>query len=371
MKKRVLQVIGRLGRGGDSVAVFNIMNNMNLEEISFDFVTHEGCDKKLVEELKSKGHNVIVLRGDVRALGPVKYYLEIKKVIKEYGPYDIIHMHTSMQSGIAMMAAKHCKIKTRICHSHTAHIQRKVSKFKEIFYIPVLRMLLNHYSTIKVACGEDAGKYLFKNKEFKVINNGIELEKYLSTDSNTINDIVKSLRLKEGELVLGQVGRFSEMKNHKFTIELMEKLAKMKVKVRCIFVGDGVEKDNIIKMAKEKGVFDFCEFVGHVKNVQDYLHIIDILLLPSLMGEGLPITLIEAQASNCYSIASDFVTKEADLGLGLVKYCSLDSIDDWIESIKKSNNIKHCETKDIYDVLKNKKFDNKDAVAEWLSLYMI
>ena len=50
MNKKILHVIGRLGKGGDSVAVFNSMKHINLDEYKIDFITHIGCDENTVEK---------------------------------------------------------------------------------------------------------------------------------------------------------------------------------------------------------------------------------------------------------------------------------------------------------------------------------
>ena len=127
----VLHVIGHIGRGGDTTVAQDIVTNMDNTKIHFDFVTHKGADKEKVKQFRKAGFRVFVMDGDVRELGMVKYYKSILEIMKNAGvKYDAIHVHTGMQSGVALAAAKKAGIPKRICHSHVTAIQRKASFLK-------------------------------------------------------------------------------------------------------------------------------------------------------------------------------------------------------------------------------------------------
>ena len=61
----------------------------------------------------------------------------------------------------------------------------------------------------------------------------------------------------------------------------------------------------------------------------------DVFVLPSKF-EGLPVTLIEAQAMNVPCVVSDNVKKGVDCGLALLSFVSTDEITDWVDAIEQA-----------------------------------
>lgn len=368
---RILYVIGRLGMGGDSVAVLNTLDvliklgKLHVEEVSF--LTHDiGYNKSKVEQLKKRGHNVIIIDGDVRKLGVKKYYDTMVRVINNSGPYDVMHIHTSMQSGVALRAAKKCGISKRICHAHTNSIQRKTNAISKFILTPFFKYLIENNATEIVACGKMAGEFLYGSKmNFKILKNGINLKEYQEVTDASLMQLKKELGISNKEFIVGHVGRFSTMKNHHFIIELAEQL-KEHSEIVFVMVGDGEEFDNIQDMAEQKQLN--CVFTGRRSDVSKLMCMFDMLILPSLPGEGFPMTLVEAQAGGCKCLVSDNVTKEADLGLGLVTYHSIEDIDYWTDAIveKRESNEKR---ENCIKLIQTAGFNQEEAALEWYKLY--
>lgn len=183
----VLHVIGHIGRGGDTTVAQDIVTNMDNTKIHFDFVTHKGADKEKVKQFRKAGFRVFVMDGDVRELGMVKYYKSILEIMKNAGvKYDAIHVHTGMQSGVALAAAKKAGIPKRICHSHVTAIQRKASFLKKVIATPIFRYLYMKNATHKIACSRDAGKFLYGDSDFTVIYNAVDIAPYLDVSVSQI-----------------------------------------------------------------------------------------------------------------------------------------------------------------------------------------
>ena len=358
-KTKVLHVIGHLGKGGDSTAVLNIMNYIdeNNEAYDFDFLTHNGYDENIVNNIQKK-HKVFVLKNDARKMNPIKYYKEIKKILTKNN-YDCVHFHTSFQSCIGLIAAKRAKVNIRVCHSHTSDTIRKTSSFSKKMILPVCRKLINIFATDKICCSKMSGEFLYgKNADFQVIYNGIDINKIKNIDGTKVKKIKEKYNIDDDTVVIGQVGRFDENKNQVFTLELAKKMENNK----CLFflIGDGELLEYIKKLSvdmKLKNVY----FTNKIKNVNDFMYIFDFLLLPSKFGEGLPVTLIEQQIVNnhCICISSDIVTREANLGS--VVYLNLNSVDDWVNVIKNpKTDMKECNYHE---------FDINVTAKKWLDLY--
>ena len=102
----VLHVIGHIGRGGDTTVVLDVMKNMDHSKVHFDFITHRGAKEETVQKLRDVGSKVYIMEGDVRELGMAKYYKSILEILKHTEvKYDAIHVHTGMQSGVALAVA--------------------------------------------------------------------------------------------------------------------------------------------------------------------------------------------------------------------------------------------------------------------------
>lgn len=200
----VLHVIGHIGRGGDTTVVLDVMKNMDHSKVHFDFITHRGAKEETVQKLRDVGSKVYIMEGDVRELGMAKYYKSILEILKHTEvKYDAIHVHTGMQSGVALAAAKKVGIPKRICHSHVTAIQRKASFVKKVIATPIFRYLYMKNATTKIACSKDAGIFMYgKNSRFTVIYNAVDIEPYLNVFSEEIQKIEKEIGAKETDVLV-------------------------------------------------------------------------------------------------------------------------------------------------------------------------
>ncbi|MFQ5411805.1 MAG: glycosyltransferase family 4 protein, partial [Phycisphaerae bacterium] len=107
--------------------------------------------------------------------------------------------------------------------------------------------------------------------------------------------------------VLTWTGRISPEKNLPLLIRSAARIRASKPRV-CI-VGDGPERDNMIRLAREEGVEPLVSFVGSQSNVRPYLHAADCFAFPS-RSESFGGSLVEAMACGlpCVVLAPDGAT---------------------------------------------------------------
>ena len=97
-----------------------------------------------------------------------------------------------------------------------------------------------------------------------------------------------------------------------------------------IYVGEGALLGQTMALAEQtKRPGLQVIFAGQRRDIPELLSLFDLLLFPSLAGEGVPITLLEAQAAACPALVSDMVSREADLGLGLLRFLPLEKLSLW------------------------------------------
>lgn len=368
---RILQLIGQLGRGGDTTVVLDVMKQMDPSEFQVDFMTHDRADMEVVEQLRKEGHKVYVLPGDVRKAGPVRYYKMVKKILKDAPEkYDIIHTHTSMQSGVALMAAKHAGINKRICHSHTSAIQNKTSKLNKLLLTPIFRYLYMTYGNVFVGCSKMAGDFLFGKKvPYKLIYNGVDTEAFRDISEETVLATRRSLGIRNDDIVIGHVAHFGNLKNQVFDLKIME-LLKDRNDIRLILVGKGANYEKIKNLAVQIGLENQVIFTGQRSDVPVLMRCCDCVILPSLPGEGFPVTMMEAQAAGCQCIISEHVTPEVEVGLNLVQVISIEDTKKWEQTLRRIKPERDIEKRDERSIqLENKGFGRKKFVENWLSLY--
>ncbi len=239
-------------------------------------------------------------------------YKKLKKIIKEFQP-DIVHTHASKAGFLGRRAAYKCNVPV-IIHTFHGHVFHSYfGKSKTAFYKNIERYLAKK-STVIIAISEIqkhelVNKYkICKSNKVKVIPLGFDLSRFQENKQEKRIDFRKKYLLNEDEIAIGIIGRLVPIKNHTLFIDAIDQiLTKTSKKIRVFIIGDGEEKENLLKHCEEKKL-DFTEFVvsprkatitftSWIKNVDWANAGLDIIALSSL-NEGTPVSLIEAQASN-------------------------------------------------------------------------
>ena len=365
----VLHVIGYMGSGGDTSVVLDVLDNMDKSKFHFDFVTHNGAKENCIELVRNKGSKVFVMDGDVRQLGLHRYYKEFLALLeKSETKYDAIHVHTGMQSGVALSAARKAGIPNRICHSHVTSIQRKASVIKKIVAVPIFRYLYMKNSTQKVSCSRDSGNFLYGRKaDFTVVYNAVDTERYLNISPQKVYETKKSLGFGENDILIGHVARMRNMKNQRFVLSLAEKLSEQAetANIKFVLVGEDTDFEEIKRLAEN---MPNVTLTGRRSDIPVLMKMFDCVILPSLPGEGFPVTMLEAQAAGCRCIISENVTNEVEVGLKLVKSIPLSDTEAWLSELKSVSVSK--DTGSMYaEKLMAMGFSSEQFVKNWLNLY--
>ncbi|MBW6482130.1 MAG: glycosyltransferase [Vicingaceae bacterium] len=239
-------------------------------------------------------------------------YKKLKKLIKEFQP-DIVHTHASKAGFLGRRAAYKCNVPI-IIHTFHGHVFHSYfGKVKTAFYKNIERYLAKKSTAIiaisDIQKHELVNEYnICKSNKVKVIPLGFDLSRFQENRLEKRADFRKKYLLDEDEIAIGIVGRLVPIKNHTLFIDAINQiLPKTSKKIRVFIIGDGEEKENLVKHCEEKKL-DFTEFTvsprkatitftSWIKNVDWANAGLDIVALSSL-NEGTPVSLIEAQASN-------------------------------------------------------------------------
>jgi glycosyltransferase involved in cell wall biosynthesis len=103
--------------------------------------------------------------------------------------------------------------------------------------------------------------------------------------------------------VIGIVSALREEKGHRTLLDAFAQIRGKRLGVKLVIVGCGPPLEELQAYSRELGLGDDCVFEPSTNHVVDWLHAIDIFVLPSL-SEALSNALMEAMASGCCVIAT-------------------------------------------------------------------
>jgi glycosyltransferase involved in cell wall biosynthesis len=231
-----------------------------------------------------------------------------------------------------------------IVHSHNAGFGSNAKLHTRLLH-ELGKKILKNKNFLRVACGNYAGKWMFENKEFTVLNNGIDAEKF-KFDKVKREEIRKKYNIDDNTIILGHTGRIEIQKNHDFLIDIFNSYHKENPNSKLMLVGDGSLRQNIENKISSLNLKENVIFVGFTKNVNEYYSAFDYFVMPSLF-EGLSISLVEAQFNGLKCISSNCVDPTSDIS-GNVEFYSLEKkADDWAKKL-----INVDSTRDV-NILKN------------------
>lgn len=361
---RILQVLGSMDLGGAETMIMNYYRNIDNSKIQFDFLLHRKEKGAYDDEILKLGGKIFY----VPSINPLHFYKYIKSLnafFKEHSEYRIVHSHLNSLSVFVLNAAKKtCNV--RIAHSHIAITPIKISSFfnkrqsisnniKDIIHL-LLRRSLKKSASHYFACGKQAGEWMFGKKLMKdvlIINNAIDISKFSYTPEKAL--VSKQSFNLENNFVIGHIGRFHDQKNHTFILKVFKELKKINDKSKLLLIGTGHLQSKIKEESQSLNISDHVLFLGARTDIPEVLLSIDIFLFPSLF-EGLPVTLIEAQASGLKIFSSNNVAKEVEM-TNLLEFISLENTPkEWAQIINKNsvyNRKKQEKALESYDIAYN------------------
>lgn len=319
---RVLNVVGRMDRGGIETLIMNVYRHIDRSKVQFDFLAHYGKpNADYNEEIRSLGGKiyempVIKTEKKVYVWKFFTYIRALIKFFKTHPEYHIVHGHMTNTAAIYMPIAKrYGHVTTCIAHSHLAHTQKGQSKLA-YWGTDLLKKYIRIYATDYFSCSESAARWLFSPEDIesgkvKIIRNGIDSSLFEYNENVRIK-LRDELNI-DNKIIIGHVGRFYPPKNHEFLIDIFEKYHnRINYNSVLILIGDGELRTAMEKKVQDLNLVDSVRFMGIKPNVYDYLQCFDIFVMPSLY-EGLPVAGIEAQAAGLPVLASSTISSEMDI----------------------------------------------------------
>lgn len=362
---RVLQVFALMNRGGAETMIMNLYRNIDRTKIQFDFIVHTEEECAFDNEIKFLGGNIYRVP---RYIG--KNHFQYKKIwnkfFSEHREYKIIYGHVISTASIYLKIAKKYGLIT-IAHSHNTSSGYGFSAIvKNILQYPI-----RDIADYLFACSKSAGEWLFgknacKSDNFFVIKNAIDTNKFIYDEKVRAK---KRLELKsEEKFIIGHIGNFLISKNHEFLIDVFKIVHDEYEDAILLLIGDGELKNFIELKVSNYGLKDCVLFAGSRSDIPELLQAMDVFLFPSLF-EGLPVSLIEAQAAGLPCVISDKITDEVMITKNLVSFISLNEPEKtWAGKVFEYN--QSFDRKDMYDEIVESGYDIK-TTSKWMQDFFL
>lgn len=328
------------------------------DNIKFDIVYFLQTDKTKQDEIEALGGRVYC----VDTPSP-KSMLEgkIKRFFKEHkGEWQALHIHGPHFAVFFAPFAKYADIKNVYAHCHSSVYSLIGSQHIN----HILSLYAKYFVKNKLSCSKDAGEFWYGNKAFTVINNAIDCSLF-EFNENARLDIRKQMNIEDA-FVVGHIGRTDiPQKNHPFLLKIFAEIKKQKKNAVLLLAGAD-KRDELTALAKELEIENDIHFLGSRSDINQLCSAFDVFIFPSTK-EGLPLSVIEAQASGLPVLMSDTVTNEVCVTDRVFKISLESSPKEWAE---KAVEISKTERVSSYAIMKKSGWDIYDEAVKLAQLYM-
>lgn len=359
--KRILVMGMSENRGGMETCIMNYYRLIDRDKLQFDFITYNK-PPYCAEEIRQLGGRYFVVTG--RSVNYKKNKRELRSFFETHGKeYAGLWYNCCLLTDITMFKlAKKSGIPVRILHAHNSQAMGNIitNRLHGIY-----KKCIHRYATDFWACSTTAGQFFYSDKirkanRYRIIGNAIDLDRFRFRA-----DIREATRKEFGvskSFVVGHVARMNPEKNQKFLLEIFYEISKIIPDSVLLFAGQGKCFPILKERAVELGVAEKVKFLGERQDVCNLYMAMDVFLLPSLF-EGLPVTLIEAQAAGLVSFTSrEAVPREAKI-TSLLHFLSLNTpAQKWAESICKTHETVYDRKAAALDI-DREKWEIKQAAA--------
>ena len=327
---RVLQVLGKTNLGGAESRIMDLYRHMDREQIQFDFLIHYKEKGYFDDEIKKLGGNIYYLPS-FRVYNYFEYKKACRRFFEEHSYFAAVHGHMTSTAAIYLAEAKRAGIPLTIAHARSAGVDKGLKGM----LTKLLRMNLYKKCDKMFACSDLAAEAVFGKKRYEenrvtILPNAVDTKGFLPNEK-----VRTKLRMKYGledKFVIGHVGRFHYAKNHEFLLKIFAEILKQKENALLMLLGDGPLKEETMQQAERLGIVEKVIFTGNQTPVAPFYQAFDFFLFPSRF-EGLPGTVVEAQAAGLKCLISDTITKQVK-ATELVNFMSIEkTAKEWADEV--------------------------------------
>ena len=211
--------------------------------------------------------------------------------IARIGGYDLLHAHTARSLMVTSIAARIVR-RPFVYHVHSPTANDSTRRFSNRINAWIERICLTGVSGI-ICVSNSLGDYMRNHrwdpKLVHVVPNGVPAKKELPPRNDP-----------QSRWTIGTIALFRPRKGIEVLIDALAIVRSYghDVRIRAVGCFETSEYETRVKaFATQRGVAEFIDWVGFKSDVDAEFQQMDLMVLPSLFGEGLPMVIIEAMAA--------------------------------------------------------------------------
>jgi glycosyltransferase involved in cell wall biosynthesis len=227
---------------------------------------------------------------------------------------DLVHTHTAKAGTVGRVAGFMYRWMTpstlvgrprrcRFVHTYHGHVFHSYySPAKTRLFLTIEKLLARMATDRIIVITEQQRREISEQfkvggaDQFAVIPLGIDLSVYEQFETRRTR-ARQELNARDDEVLIGIVGRLTEIKNHRLFLEAAALLKNLtNGKVRFLIIGDGALRSDLESQSRSLGLENDVEFLGTRNDPENFYSALDIVALTSL-NEGTPLSLIEGMAN--------------------------------------------------------------------------
>lgn len=264
---------------------------------------------------------------------------QYKKFFKEH-QFDIVHINANSPSNYDFAEAALKSGAKVIYHSHNDSAESFSIGTKHRKLISQVRSAqkkrLSSLDIKRVAVSNNAAQWMFgDNQEVQIIPNGVDFERVKFSHEKRLQGRA-TLHILESDTVLLIASRLTKQKNVGKSLSIAKLAIESDVAQHLIIVGDGEERAVINATSNDypQKIKQRIHVLGAQTDMQLWYSVSDILIMPSLY-EGLPYSILEAQANGLSILASNAIPQQAVINKNIINFVDVeDSDDSWVQNMK-------------------------------------
>ena len=308
-KKKVLQVIPKLGYGGAETGCFDLAHYLHENKFGSYIATSGGPLIKYINKKKVK-----VLRLPVQSKNPIMILINslILSLIIVFLNIDIVHARSRAPAWSCFIATKITRRKFVTTFHGTYNFKSSLKKWYNSVMVRSDLVIAGSnfiFSHIK----ENYSKYLYTKKKFLVIFRGINTDYF---DPKKIKDTDKKLlkkkwNIEESKKIILLPGRLTEWKGQEIFIEAINILKKSLPDLDFVAIilgsdqGRKIYKKKLVRLVEQYRLNNEIIFVDHLDLMPIAYEISDVVVSSSVEPEAFGRISVEAQSMEKPIIASN------------------------------------------------------------------
>lgn len=361
--KRLLCILANMNAGGAETFLMKIYRQVDRTRYQMDFCINAKDKCFYEDEINALGGRIY--RIPSKSENTMAFKKQLGAVVRDNGYDHVLRITSSAAGFMDLKIAKGAG--AAVCCARSSN-SSDGNTLKSRLVHRLGRLLYNRYVDVKIAPSDLAAAYTFgkrayRNGDVHILHNAVDLNVF-RYDPAARKRIRSALGITDDVTLVGHIGRFNTQKNHEFLLDIYDAIHKKNSSAKLMLVGNGTLENEIRAKVDRLGLNDSVIFTGVRNDVPELLSAMDVFVFPSFY-EGMPNTVIEAQATGLPCVIADTITREADI-TGLVSYLSLSqSADAWaLAALDRVN----AERQDTGKLFRDRKYDIESVASQFTQM---